>query len=138
MTTYSTDLRERVVRAYEKGEGSIRQLARRYEVSKNTVQAWLNRKRSTGSVTPLRATGGKVSQLVGFEERLEAMVQSHPDYTIAQYCETWWKQQGVAVAESTMCRWLQQRELTLKKKHVALNKPRAMKRSSSDSTIGSK
>ncbi len=115
MTTYSTDLRERVVRAYEKGDGSIRQLARRYEVSKNTVQAWLDRKRSTGVVTPLPAKGGKISQLVGFEERLEAMVQAHPDYTLAQYCETWLEHQGVSVAESTMCRWLQQRELTLKK-----------------------
>jgi transposase len=115
MTTYSTDLRERVVRAYEKGDGSIRQLALRYEVSKNTVQAWLDRKRSTGSVMPLPATGGKVSQLVGFEERLEAMVQAHPDDTLAQYCETWLAQHGVAVAESTMCQWLQQRELPLKK-----------------------
>lgn len=115
MTTYSTDLRERVVRAYEKGDGSIRQLARRYEVSKNTVQAWLDLKRSTGVVTPLPATGGKVSQLVGVEDQLDAMVQVHPDYTLAQYCETWLEHQGVAVAESTMCRWLQQRELTLKK-----------------------
>lgn len=115
MTTYSTDLRERVVRAYEKGEGSIRQLALRYEVSKNTVQAWLNLKRSTGAIKSLPATGGKVSQLVGQEAHLEAMVQEHPDSTLAQYCEIWLEQQGVAVAESTMCRWLQQRALTLKK-----------------------
>lgn len=115
MTTYSTDLRERVVRAYEKGDGSIRQLARRYEVSKNTVQAWLELKRSTGAVTPLPASGGKVSQLVGYEEHLEAMVQAYPDYTLAQYCEIWLEQQGVGVAESTMCRWLEQQELTLKK-----------------------
>lgn len=115
MTTYSTDLRERVVRAYEKGDGSIRQLARRYEVSKNTVQAWLERKRRTGGVTPLPATGGKVSRLVGFEDHLNAMVQKYPDYTLTQYCETWLEHQGVAVAESTMCRWLQQWELTLKK-----------------------
>lgn len=115
MTTYSTDLRERVVRAYEKGEGSIRQLAYRYEISKNSVQAWLDLKRRTGAVTPLPAQGGKVSQLVGFEDHLEAMVQVHPDYTLAQYCETWLEYQGVAVAESTMCRWLQQQALTLKK-----------------------
>lgn len=115
MTIYSTDLRERVVRAYEKGDGSIRQLARRYQISKNTVQAWLERKRSTGVVTPLLAKGGKVSQLVGVEEHLEAMVQAHPDYTLAQYCQTWLEHQGVAVVESTMCRWLQQRALTLKK-----------------------
>jgi len=115
MTTYATDLRERVVRAYEKGDGSIRQLACRYEVSKNSVQAWLDLKRSTGKVTPLPAKGGRVSQLVGFEDHLEVMVQVHPDYTLAQYCETWLEHQGVAVAESTMCRWLQQQALTLKK-----------------------
>lgn len=138
MPAYSTDLRERVVRAYEKGDGSIRQLAQRYEVSKNTVQAWLDRKRNTGRITPLPATGGKVSQLVGLEDRLDGMVQAHPDYTLAQYCETWLEQQGVAVAESTMCRWLQQRQLTLKKKHVAANKPKAMRCSSAASTIGSR
>jgi transposase len=138
MPRYSTDLRERVVRAYERGDGSIRHLARRYEISKNTVQAWLDLKRSTGVVTPLPAKGGKVSQLVGFEEHLEAMVQAHPDYTLAQYCESWLEHQKVAVAESTMCRWLQQRELTLKKKHVALNKPRVTRCSSSDLTIGSR
>lgn len=115
MTTYSIDLRERVVRAYEKGDGSIRQLARRYEVSKNTVQAWLERKRSSGVVTALPARGGKVSQLMGLEQELDALVKAHPDYTLAQYCEVWFEQQGVGVAESTMCRWLQQRELTLKK-----------------------
>ncbi|MBD2037030.1 hypothetical protein H6F76_18840 [Leptolyngbya sp. FACHB-321] len=59
MTAYSTDLRERVVRAYEKEDGLIRQLAYRYEVSKNTVQAWLDLKRSTGAVTALPARGGK-------------------------------------------------------------------------------
>jgi transposase len=123
MTTYSTDLRERVVRAYEKGEGSIRQLARRYEVSKNTVQAWLDLKRRTGAVTPLPAKGGSVSQLSGFEEQLEAMVQAYPDYTLAQYCETWLEHQGVTVAESTMCRWLQQQELTLKKNTSQSTRP---------------
>ncbi len=123
MTTYSVDFRERVVRAYEQGDGSIRQLARRYEVSKHTVQAWLNRKRRTGVVTPLPAKGSKISQLVGFEDRLDAMVQAHPDYTLAQYCETWLEHQGVAVAESTMCRWLQQRELTLKKNTLQSTSP---------------
>lgn len=51
MTTYSTDLRERVVRAYEKGDGSIRQLARRYEVSKNTVDFIGNRRGNIKKMT---------------------------------------------------------------------------------------
>ncbi len=122
MTTYSIDLRKRVISAYERGEGSIRQLACRYEISKNTVQAWLNRKRSTGIVTPLPATGGKISQLDGLEDRLDAMVKAHPDYTLAQYCETWLAEQGVAVSQSTMCRWLQQRQFTLKKNTIARKK----------------
>ncbi len=55
MTTYAVDLRERVVRAYEQGKGAIRQLARCYDVSQNTVHPGLNRKRRTGVVTPLPA-----------------------------------------------------------------------------------
>jgi transposase len=71
----------------------------------------------------LPAKGGSVSQLSGFEEQLEAMVQAYPDYTLAQYCETWLEHQGVTVAESTMCRWLQQQELTLKKNTSQSTRP---------------
>lgn len=115
MGRYSLDLRERVVHAYEQGSSSVRQVAASFQVDKNTVQSWLKRKRSTGSVVASPAKGGSVSQLSGSEPKLAAMVEEHPDYTLSEYCEAWQAQQGMALDESTMCRWLQKQQLTLKK-----------------------
>lgn len=56
-----------------------------------------------------------MSQLSGSEPKLAAMVEEHPDYTLSEYCEAWQEQQGMALDESTMCRWLQKQQLTLKK-----------------------
>ena len=112
---YSLDLRERVIQVYEEGNSSVRQVAVRFQVDKNTVQSWIKRKRSTGSVVAAPTKGGRASQLTGQEQQLAAMVEAHPDYTLSEYCEAWQVQQGVTLAESTMCRWLQKQQLTLKK-----------------------
>ena len=116
MGRYSIDLRERVINAYYEAENrSIRQIAEVFNVHRNTVQAWINRKRKVGHLKPEAARGGKPSQLVGQEEALEAMVAKHPDYTLQEYCECWREEQGLDITASTMCRWLQQRRLSLKK-----------------------
>jgi transposase len=112
---YSLDLRERVIHAYEQGNSSVRQVAARFQVDKNTVQSWIKRKRSTGSVVAAPAKGGRASQLTGQEQQLAAMVEAHPDHTLSEYCEEWQEKQGITLAESTMCRWLQKQQLTLRK-----------------------
>lgn len=43
------------------------------------------------------------------------MVETHQDYTLAEYCEYWQDETGVRVSESTMCRFLQKQQLTVKK-----------------------
>lgn len=115
MKPYSLDLREKIIRTYEAGSTSIRKVAERFQVSKSTVQALLKRKQTTGTLKPATATGGKASQLVGYEPELAAMVEMYPDYTLTDYCEYWQDKTGFRVSESTMCRFLQKQELTLKK-----------------------
>lgn len=117
MKPYSLDLRQKIVSAYETGKMSIRQVASIFQVSKTTVQELLKRKRETGQLAPRQPTGGKASQLWGREAQLEEMVKANPDYTLAEYCEQWESISGVRVSESTMCRYLKQEQLTLKKKH---------------------
>ena len=138
MGRYSLDLRERVIDTYEQGKSSIRQIAQRFQVNKNTVHSWLKRKRNTGSVVASPATGGKVSKLLGYEQKLATMVAEHPDYTLSEYCQTWLEKQGMWLDESTMCRWLQQQQLTLKKKQDAASKPRLRKVNNSALIIGCK
>jgi putative transposase len=115
MQPYSLDLREKIISTYEAGNTSIRKVAKRFQVSKNTVQSLLQRKQATGTLKPAPATGGKASQLAGCERETAKMVEQHQDYTLAEYCEDWQDKTGVRVSESTMCRFLQKQKLTLKK-----------------------
>jgi transposase len=57
MDPYSIDLRQRIVDAHHKGEGSVRELA------PNTVQNYLNLERNTGSVAPRPHGGGPEPKL---------------------------------------------------------------------------
>ncbi|XQQ07517.1 MAG: IS630 transposase-related protein [Leptolyngbya sp. IPPAS B-1204] len=94
MKPYSLDLREKIISTYEAGNTSIRQVAARFQVSKNTVQSLLKRKQATGTLKPAPATGGKTSQLAGFEQEIAEMVEQHQDYTLAEYCESWQEKLG--------------------------------------------
>jgi transposase len=116
MKPYSLDLREKIIHAYEAGIGSIRRLAEIFQVNKSTVQNFLNQKRETGSLAPAPAKGGKQSQLLGHEQKLEEMVKESPALTLSEYCEVWEEKTGVRVSVSTMYRFLKKQNLTLKKK----------------------
>src|SRR5215471_16093311 len=59
MPAYSQDLRQRVIDAVERKEGSIRQIARRFVVSLSFVVRLLQLKRRTGSVEPKPHGGGR-------------------------------------------------------------------------------
>ena len=52
MKPYSIDFREKVIKAYERGNTSIRKLAARFDVSKAFVQRLLKQKQRTGHVQP--------------------------------------------------------------------------------------
>ena len=56
---YSLDLRQRVIEAYTNGEGSMRQLGRRFKVSLNFVKRLIHRFRSAGSLLPKAHAGGR-------------------------------------------------------------------------------
>ena len=49
--------------AYQKAEGSVRELAVRFKVTPGTVQNYLNLKRKTGSVAPRPHGGGPQPKL---------------------------------------------------------------------------
>ena len=52
MKPYSIDFRTKVVKAYERGNTSIRKLAAKFDVSKAFVQRLLKQKKLTGHVQP--------------------------------------------------------------------------------------
>jgi transposase len=63
MKPYSIDFREKVVKAYEQGDTSIRKVAARFDVSKAFVQKLLKQKQTTGDVRPQKQGGSLKSVL---------------------------------------------------------------------------
>ena len=85
MTPYSQDLRQRILDTVQRGEGSLRQIARRFLVSVSFVTRLLQLHRSTGSLEP-RPHGGGNPAVLGPEdlERLRELIRQQPDATLEE------------------------------------------------------
>src|SRR5258708_23398808 len=79
MTPYSQDLRNRVLETVQRGDGSLRQIARRFLVSISFVTRLLRLHRGTGSLQPKPHGGGHPAVLgpAGLE-RLREVSRQHP------------------------------------------------------------
>jgi transposase len=62
---YDVALRERAVQAYERGAGSYAQVAALFQVDSRTLERWVARWRTTGSVAPRPRGGGWRSPSAG-------------------------------------------------------------------------
>ena len=117
----SMDLRTRIVAAYENGEGTYVEVARRFCVDKTTVYRLLQRKRETGSVAPRRGPRGKPTTFQG--ERLEALrtlVEEDPDVLEVQLVERLAQRFDIHVCTSTVGNALRRHGWTRKKRRSAL------------------
>ena len=88
MGPYSMDLRERVAAAIDAGEGSQRQVAKRFRVSVSFVTRLVQRRRDADTLAP-KPHGGGPRPILGFPEqvRLAMLIAEHPDATLKQLKE---------------------------------------------------
>jgi len=85
MRTLSMDLRERVVSAYEAGEGSYRVLAARFCVSKAVVGKLVRQAHRLGTLEPQVQLRGRKRVISGEKEKqLQQHVDQHPDATLEE------------------------------------------------------
>jgi hypothetical protein len=98
MGSYSMDLRERLAAAIDEGEGSERQIAKRFRVSVSFCTRLLQRRRDAGTLAP-KPYGGGPRPVLGFPEqvRLAMLIAEHPDATLNQWARS---QEGVGPATS--------------------------------------
>lgn len=88
METYSMDLRERVIRAYDQKVGTQEQVAKLFGVSARWIKKLLRRRRETGSIAPQPHGGGWTPKFSGEKlERLKALVEQNPDATLQELLE---------------------------------------------------
>jgi transposase len=111
----STDLRERVLAAHERREGSQRVLAERFGVAVGTVNGWLRQARD-GRRAPLRHRGGRAALAGAGREDLTAMVAERPDATLTEYAVMLAERVGRRFSPAVLCRALRRAGLRRKKK----------------------
>ena len=113
MTPYSQDLRKRVLDTVERGEESLRQIARRFLVSLAFVTRLVQRHRGTGSLQPKPHGGGNPPVLSPEDlERLRELVRQQPNATLEELRQ----RLGVSCCLMTIARTLDKLELPRKKK----------------------
>jgi transposase len=116
MRPYSTDFRRKVVQAYERGDGSQRDLARLFGVSLSFIQDLLRRYGQTGSVEPKPHGGGNPGKIGPYLRVVQQLHQQQPDASLAERCEHLAASTPVHIGRTTMHRALKQLGLTRKKR----------------------
>lgn len=117
MKAYSLDLRQRVVQAYERGEGSISEVAARFGVCPAFVKKMLRQWRATGDLAPLPHGGGKPQSLTARQRQLlKRKVREQNDISLAELQVLLAERESVEVHASTISRALAGLGLPLKKR----------------------
>jgi transposase len=116
MMLYSTDLRHKIVQAYERPLGSQRALAELFGVSRSFLEKLLRRRRTTGDLAPKPPAGGHKPRLApSTQPRLAQWVHEQPDVTLDALCTRVAEATGIRVSGPTMGRVLQRLGLPRKK-----------------------
>ena len=116
---YSTDLRERALAAYEAGDGSQGEIARRYRVGERTLSGWLRTVREEGRRGPKPCGGGR-APVGGAGEMLAGPVAERNDATLAEYADRLAERTGVRRSLAAVCRALKALGLVRKKRRSRL------------------
>jgi transposase len=113
MRPLSLDFRERIVAAFEAGEGNFAELGRRFSVSATVVSKLVRQKRELGTLAPqVHKRGRKPAVSAEKQQELRRHLAEHPDATVVERIEAL----GLDCTEKTM--WQTLRKLGWRFKKV--------------------
>ena len=116
MAAYSIDLRQKILRAWERHLGSQRTIADIFGVSLAFVEKVLRQRRTTGDIAPKPHAGGQKPRLGAAAQAIvQRLMGANPDATLEELCTGVFAEIGVRVSVPTMCRVLQRLGLPRKK-----------------------
>jgi transposase-like protein len=81
---YGVELRERAVRAYRRGDGTLVEVAATFTIDPRTLQRWIAHERATGSLVAKPKAGGWRCPIV--LPLLHTVIAAAPDATVAELC----------------------------------------------------
>ncbi len=114
--SYSKDLREKIVNAYQKGLGSMHKVAKIFEVSTCSVKKYVSLFKRNIELTPGKSTGRTPALGKPELQILHEMVIKKPDKTLAEYCQLFHNETDILIGKSIMDRAFKKLNITRKKK----------------------
>lgn len=135
MQAYSEDLRERVLRATQRGESAIA-IAERFEVSRQWVYQVQNRFKQEGIRHSFQIGGHRTSRLAPMEQQIRSWIQKKPDMTLLEMCERL-SLHGLSIKASALWHQLNKWGLSFKK-NAARQRTRARRHSNCPASVDSK
>lgn len=116
MRAYSLDLRQKVVAAYQRGEGTIDEIAELFSVGPTFVKKMLRLHREGSDLSPLPHGGGHTPKLSDKHlQMIRAEIARNNDATAEQLRELLRKRASVEVSQPTISRTLARLNLRRKK-----------------------
>ena len=115
MKAYSTDLRERVIKAAKEGIPQ-EEIAKVFAISVSTIKRYLKQWRETTSLEARPIPGRPSKKLRALEEDVSQLLAAAPDGTLQDHCQNWQRQSGMSVSISTMSRAIRRAGWTRKKR----------------------
>lgn len=114
MRTTSLDLRERILAAYDKDEGTRPEIARRFRVSLGLVKKLLQQRRRTGDIAPRhRYSGRKPTIVANHRMQFRSLLSKKNDLTLQELREA----TGLGCSLQAINVVLAKMGLTYKKRH---------------------
>lgn len=112
----SKELREKIVSAYERGAGTIPEVADIFGISERSVARYLQIKRETGDLTPLPLPGRPPILTDTNLIIIKQIVLSDRDGKLDEYCRAFYSKTGISVTIVTMHNACKQLNLRRKKR----------------------
>lgn len=116
MRTLSLDLRERILTAYDRDEGTRAEVSHRFRVSLGMVKKLLQQRRRTGDIAPRHRYAGRKPMIVAVHQsQLRALLARKNDLTLRELREA----TGLKCSLQAIHVVLSKMGLTYKKRHSA-------------------
>jgi transposase len=113
---YSYDLRQKVMQAIELDGLKKSEASELFNISRNTINLWFQRKAETGDVqVKPRPTSGSKHKITDWE-KFQAFAKKHEDKTQAEMAQLW----DGDISSRTISRALQKLGLTRKKRRTGI------------------
>ena len=118
-TSYSLDLRMRIIQAYVNKEGNQSEIAEQFKISLTSFRRYWKQYQQIGKVTISKYYPGRKAKMDSEGlKTVEAIVTAQPDITLKELCRAYKKHHRVKIHESTMSKACKKLRLRYKKKSL--------------------